>query len=301
VNSDDEPGVLGPGTRDLTPDEEGTGGRGWDVAKVAGGLSVIVYGALFLAYRTYYAPLNLSPEDAGVTSSFVLVRSIGFVVLVIIASAPPLVAFALLNEWERRRGNPGGVAAALRRYSNYRYPGLRRAYVVTIALTACYAWYLFAFFGVPVQGGPFAIVTIVLAIMLVLLAVMRWSANLAAFQWLTVCATISVTAVVLPLALTIATADDYGAMAKSGQSIASFDVFGLPVLDVSAPPISVIWADPRTPHATEIFGTQPGPTPVRGILIAQTNNAIYVNVGSGATGRVIRFDPRQVIIAFGTG
>jgi hypothetical protein len=40
-----------------------------------------IYGALFIGYRRYFAELGISPEDVGISSTFVLVRSIGFIVL----------------------------------------------------------------------------------------------------------------------------------------------------------------------------------------------------------------------------
>jgi len=47
----------------------------------------LVYAALFVGYRTYYAKLGINPEDLGISTTFVLVRSIGFIALAIAAVA----------------------------------------------------------------------------------------------------------------------------------------------------------------------------------------------------------------------
>jgi hypothetical protein len=45
--------------------------------------AAVIYGALFIGYRTYYNELRIRPEDVGISSTFVLVRSIGFIALAI--------------------------------------------------------------------------------------------------------------------------------------------------------------------------------------------------------------------------
>jgi predicted histidine transporter YuiF (NhaC family) len=52
-------------------------------AKIASFCTAVIYGVLFIGYRTYYHELGITPEDIGVGSAFVLVRSIGFIALVI--------------------------------------------------------------------------------------------------------------------------------------------------------------------------------------------------------------------------
>jgi hypothetical protein len=53
------------------------------IVKVASICAAVIYGVLFIGYRTYYNELGITPEDVGVGSAFVLVRSIGFIALVI--------------------------------------------------------------------------------------------------------------------------------------------------------------------------------------------------------------------------
>jgi len=47
----------------------------------------LVYAALFVGYRTYYAELGINPEDGGIGAAFILVRSIGFIALAVAAVA----------------------------------------------------------------------------------------------------------------------------------------------------------------------------------------------------------------------
>src|SRR5271166_784413 len=57
-----------------------------DVLKYSGLAGGIMYAALFLGYRTYYNNLGIRPEDVGVNNTFILVRSIGFVLLAVIST-----------------------------------------------------------------------------------------------------------------------------------------------------------------------------------------------------------------------
>ena len=51
--------------------------------KTASFCAAVIYVVLFIGYRKYYNELGITPEDIGVGSAFVLVRSIGFIALVI--------------------------------------------------------------------------------------------------------------------------------------------------------------------------------------------------------------------------
>jgi hypothetical protein len=52
-----------------------------DVLKWTAVAGAVIYAALFTGYRTYYNLLGIRPEDVGVNNTFILVRSIGFVLL----------------------------------------------------------------------------------------------------------------------------------------------------------------------------------------------------------------------------
>jgi hypothetical protein len=64
-----------------------------DITKFLAVSSVALYGILFLAYRRYYEAVDVTPEDAGVTNTFVLVRSPGFIVVTV---AVATILFGLL-------------------------------------------------------------------------------------------------------------------------------------------------------------------------------------------------------------
>jgi hypothetical protein len=81
-----EGGAIPPSStrsRSLTPWRE------WidDLAKLVAVASAVLYGILFLAYRSYYAAVDINPEDVGITNSFVLARVFGFILIMFMGSA----------------------------------------------------------------------------------------------------------------------------------------------------------------------------------------------------------------------
>jgi len=68
-----------------------------DVLKLSGVAAGVMYGALVLGYRKYYTRLGIRPEDVGVSNTFILVRSIGFVLLAAIGTAVAILLTTWLN------------------------------------------------------------------------------------------------------------------------------------------------------------------------------------------------------------
>lgn len=52
-----------------------------DLVALTATIGAAIYAALFTGYRRYYGSLGIRPEDVGVDSTFILVRSVGFIVL----------------------------------------------------------------------------------------------------------------------------------------------------------------------------------------------------------------------------
>lgn len=107
-----------------------------DLAKLGAVASAILYGILFLAYRTYYSAVDIDPEDVGVSSGFVLVRSIGFV-LITLAIATTVAGYILVST------GSGPWAEA--------HPGLA-SYAVLAVLLGALGYYFFSLF--PPSAGP---------------------------------------------------------------------------------------------------------------------------------------------------
>jgi hypothetical protein len=70
--------------------------------KIASFCGVVIYGVLFIGYRTYFHELGITPEDVGVGSTFVLVRSIGFIALAIGAVALVLSVIFVLDQMTKK-------------------------------------------------------------------------------------------------------------------------------------------------------------------------------------------------------
>jgi hypothetical protein len=108
-------------------------------------------------------------------------------------------------------------------------------------------------------------------------------------------------------------AKSLGKQAALGDAVQAAEVLGVPVLDVSAPRVAVLWSDPKTPWPT-YFGTGTTPSSVSGTLLGQTANSIVLNLSildkggrppqdqpnapPAAVHVIVRFDSRQVIVNF---
>jgi hypothetical protein len=71
--------------------------------KIASVCAAIIYAVLFIGYRTYYHELGITPEDVGVGSTFVLVRSVGFIALMIGALALVALIIGVLDNLQKTR------------------------------------------------------------------------------------------------------------------------------------------------------------------------------------------------------
>jgi hypothetical protein len=65
--------------------------------------AAVIYGVLFIGYRTYYNELGINPEDVGVGSTFVLVRSIGYIALAVAAVAVVAAIVGVLEKMQKMR------------------------------------------------------------------------------------------------------------------------------------------------------------------------------------------------------
>jgi hypothetical protein len=70
----------------------------------------IIYGALFFGYRTYYKALGMNPENVGIGNTFILVRSIGFVLLACVIAGAVYGAMIIMR---RYKGGPWSWSDAL--------------------------------------------------------------------------------------------------------------------------------------------------------------------------------------------
>ena len=69
-----------------------------DVLKLTAVASGVIYAGLFLGYRKYYNLLGVRPEEVGINNTFILVRSIGFILLAAVGTGLAI----LLTAWFKR-------------------------------------------------------------------------------------------------------------------------------------------------------------------------------------------------------
>lgn len=95
-----------------------------EAAKLLAGFGLVLYGILFLAYRAYYSSLSIDPEDIGITSSFLLVRSVSLALLVLVLS--PIIASVL-------SGTLAAAGSFARKGWSYRV-----TYLILVAASVCF-------------------------------------------------------------------------------------------------------------------------------------------------------------------
>jgi hypothetical protein len=244
----------------------------------------ILYGVIFMAYWAYYDALNLSPEDVGVDTAYILVRSPGFLFLSIAAAG---LSFSLARLTDSLRDWNGSTWPSGRWWS--------RVVLVTV-LNLLLVLYLIQFYQVLRGVVP---LLIVLSVILWLDSVALRVAEKRGYRYSRYVPLGSAVfiALVLPAVLLNLEVRSLGQYALSGGIVSPIEAFGIPIIDVSAPPVKLHWSDPRTPRPY-YFGNAATPEPIRGTLLGQTDTAVVANLNYENNFRIVRFDAGQVIVEF---
>jgi hypothetical protein len=249
-----------------------------DLAKLLPLIGALLYGILFLAYRSYYTAVGVTPEDVGVTNSFVLVRSPGFILLTL-GYGTALLGIIVANSRPAPKSlNRAGAISLL----------------ASVLLPALAAYYLFDLFPASTPTwviGPLSLLLAFTGAFTQRFRRSRYRAHGPAVAWIVVI----LFGVALPAVAVIQQAAHRGQLARAGETVAAYDIFSVPIVDVAAPRITLMWADANVPHPRDIFGSGEA-TPVSGVLLGQGDGFIVVNVPVGAEQRVVRLDPSTVIV-----
>lgn len=249
-----------------------------DLAKLVAVASAVLYGILFLAYRSYYAAMEINPEDVGVTNSFVLARVLGFILITLLVGAV-VVGYLFLAS---------GFTAG----PQTRADGLR--YVTFFVLGAALYFYFSRVFPSAPQLSPLLII-VALGAIAIILNLMKgprfapyWPAAFAIVALLL--------SVAIPSIAVAQEAAQLGQRARKGHSVTPFNIFKIPIIDVSAPEIRLHWANPMIPHPREIFGHGQLPEPAEGVLLGQGDNVVIASVRVGGQYRVVRLNAGAVVV-----
>lgn len=246
--------------------------------KIASICAAVIYGVLFIGYRTYFHELGITPEDIGVGSAFVLVRSIGFIALAIGAVALMASIVGVLSHMSSMRkadaSSRGTSTRTLRRWlrDQRRYiPWLLRF----AALAAGLMGYLAALkpWSWPLWWS--------IVVCLVLLGLAWVVEHVAGRQnpavGLVIALAISILiAVVLPAVLIYFRAHDLADSALRGTVVKPYSIlFGsIPVLDVSSDEVDVEWVCTGKKRPSVFDGRDSN----TGELLAENPTSVFVRM-----------------------
>jgi hypothetical protein len=256
-----------------------------DIAKIVAFVSVLLYGILFIGYRTYYEFLNISPEDVGVTSTFVLVRSPGFIALFLTTNWA-LTMFLIIPIWSYARSDDR--AMLLRTH---------RTGMIVIGV-AVLATLFFLDFPFPILAPLLVPLIIGVAVAFFAGATERSTSSTDRHAPVPLIVFTVILSLVATAILVFEAASEKGRAALAGESVDPMNFEGIPVLDVAAPSVEIYWADPRQPHIPKYFGDGAAPRPVSGLLFGQANNVVIANVKVAGGYEVVRFNGSSIIVVF---
>ena len=251
-----------------------------DVLKISALGGALLYGVLFLGYYNYYRQLGLRPEDVGVSYTYILVRSIGFIVLMLLV----LGAMAVIYLAVTAEDDDATPEAKQKKTRLWILGGALFGLFLAMYLTYLFpqnwpdwaGWlFYFVFFGlIPicrriVEGNR-----------------KRGNVTFAALALLVT--------IVLPTAAVITRANALAHQVLAGHSIGPYEVFGVPILDVSAGTVTVTWIG-RRDQQPAIFSKNSS-EPIRGLFLGIESDAIVLMIANHKNHHIVRIPSALVIV-----
>ncbi len=258
------------------PRRNGGNGTPWKyetLLKAFGAGSAILYGSLFLAYRAYYNAIGLSPEELGVNNTYVLVRAVGFSLVMSIVAGLYIIGSAA---GERAQDSSGLTAFT---------------WLMFFFASSFVAGFLIAAFEPPSWPTWIGPALAALGLLPPAYFGITHKRNSLAFATLT-----ALVAVVFPSAAVIGHAESLGGRAADGKKVHPYTLAGLPLLDVSAVPGSITWLGPPSQRPVEIFAQQ---NQLNGMIIGQGPTVVVLVVDQGDGRRILRLPSGLVSVASG--
>jgi hypothetical protein len=230
-----------------------------DALKYSAIAGAIIYSCLFLGYRKYYTLLGIRPEDVGVNHTFILARSVGFIVLAVICTLLAILLTAWFHLVLKRR-------PWTRRHAIH----IAAAALVWLIVSACFVeldsphrWLAAS------MGGVLTIASIAMA---------QFSHSPRDRQIANGALIIAaVTIVLVPVLAAIIDAYLRADRVQHGQESTPVTILGLPLLDVSAEQAHVSWIcqDSQRPATFK----QSQDSSIDGILVGETSTSYYIHLG----------------------
>jgi hypothetical protein len=224
-----------------------------DLLKISALGGALLYGILFLGYYTYYRRLELRPEDLGVSYTYILVRSIGFMGLMCAILGIMSLIYLISTRWDE-----GTITAAdiLRYISLLALGGILIAYASLISPSNWPSW----------AQSVIYFTTISIAFIGVFLTLRDRDKGRDSNKGLITFAVLALlVTIVLPTAAVVTRANNLANQVLAGSPIVPYNLLGVPILDVSASPVTVTWIGPANQRPA-IFSAA-SPEPVHGLLL----------------------------------
>ena len=223
----------------------------------------IIYGALFFGYRTYYKALGMNPEDVGIGNTFILVRSIGFVLLACVIAGAVYGAMIIM---QRYKGGSRSWADVLNA-------------IYGVALAIFLSMYLSALIpstspliSPSLHLRDVATLAVILLVGLILAKVgpsQRTANRVALFV-------AAVLAIALPAYAINQRAAILANESLAGKPVNPYAIFGIPVLDVSSDPVDATWICADTQRPTLFKDSKDG---VRhGLLLGENSSSVFIRL-----------------------
>jgi hypothetical protein len=239
----------------------------------------VIYLGLFLGYRKYYSILGIRPEDVGVTNTFVLARSIGFIMFALFLT---VLAVALTSwfylafkdaRWTRRQAL--NVAVAL----------------VVWAIVSAGFWVL---------DAPHRELAVLMGALLTIAcaAIAQFAHPSRRYLVYGGLALAGLTIIAVPVLAAVISAYIRADLVLAGKESTPVTILGIPLLDVSAEKVSASWICKDT---TPVMFRAPHPlgAPVDAILVGETSTSYYLRTGgaAGATSSIVKVPQSCVMLA----
>ncbi|MDT5273574.1 MAG: hypothetical protein QOE48_745 [Mycobacterium sp.] len=298
------------GGSNLTPNQGSNGGSNQtpkqdpftlDVfLKVASFCGVVIYGVLFIGYRTYFHELGITPEDVGVGSTFVLVRSIGFIALAIGAVALVLsIVFVLDQMAKRSMENQPVTENPVKQRLKYLWQWSWNKQSVPWVLALAFWAVLLLIYLLALKPWSWPVCWIV-GVWIVLLAVAFVVMIVAGLQdpavGLGIVTAISIViSVILPGIFVYFRAHDLADSALRSTVVKPYSIlFGsIPVLDVSSDEVDVEWVcDEKTKKPPSVFH---GGYTSKGELLGEDPSSVFVRMDPEGKATIVKLPAECVV------
>ena len=255
-----------------------------DILKLSALGGALLYGILFLGYYTYYGRLGLRPEDLGVSYTYILVRSIGFIMLMGAIVGVLSIIYLIISQLD-----PGPVTRGdmLRFVISFPVGSFIVLYAIYISPATWPSW------------APLIILLTIISIGLIGTSITKRNRTRG---FLVFAILVLLTTIILPAVAVVARANNLASQVLADQPVAPYELFGVPILDISASTVTVNWIGPPNQRPA-IFGSKSSES-VHGLLLgteagtAQAGTTVLL-VSEGNGSNIILVPSNLVLIEEG--